>query len=406
MATVANNNLHLVKAFEAFSAHSERLDIAYQQLEQQVQQLTLALAVARSDRMDQLIEKERLAGRLAQIMEALPALVIVTSQHGFISDCNALAMDAFGDALLGQRWVDVSDDRLHRDTKDATEVSLDGGQWFSVSMRQLSDGGQLIMLTDISDSHHRREQQQRQERLALLGETAARLAHQIRTPLAAAMLYASQPYATDTDRDAVLGRLKTMSAMVDDMLRFAKGTPMSNAPLSTAVLLAEVAEHNRALLPSEALLDISVETHNFTLEGNHAALIGALNNLVANAIQHSPQGGTVYLSDALDSEGNVRLSVRDQGEGVSAHLRDQIFEPFFTTRSSGTGLGLAVVRSVAEAHQGSVAIHSSTVGSVFSLCLPATAIPTSFPPVDDTTQFAISEFVSSANLLHKERAHG
>jgi two-component system, NtrC family, sensor histidine kinase HydH len=84
----------------------------------------------------------------------------------------------------------------------------------------------------------------------------------------------------------------------------------------------------------------------------------ALRNLVANALQAQPEGGVVAVSIALDA-GDVVLRVQDAGPGIPNHLRARIAEPFFTTRAEGTGLGLALVHSIAELHGGRLEISSA-----------------------------------------------
>ncbi|MFK8053593.1 MAG: PAS domain-containing sensor histidine kinase [Woeseiaceae bacterium] len=406
MATVVKQNLQLVEAFEAFNTHSQKLDVAYEQLRGETIRLTTALNKAKSDRMSELIEKERLASRLAEIIECLPAIVLITSQDGMITDCNGKAINAFGGQLVGRAWSEVCDNNVATTGLSCTEVTLGDERLFSLSQQVFPDGARLIMLTDISEISHRRDTEQRHQRLSLMGEMSARLAHQIRTPLSAAMLYASQSKTSPETHAAVLNSLKSMSAMVDDMLRFAMGTPAPQERLSTASLLRDVVDHHTDLQSPESELTFSWASDNFSIKANRSALMGALNNLVTNAIQHSPDQGMIHLSDRIDESGRVWLSVRDQGCGVPIELRQQIFEPFYTTRSSGTGLGLAVVRSVAEDHDGGVGVDSSAMGSVFSMFLPCEDSVSRFPLVGDQSQFAISETVSPAKSWHKECAHG
>lgn len=114
MATVVNNNEILAEAFAAFNAHSERLDGAYRHLSERVTQLTGALAEAKAQRQAELSKKEHLAARMAELLEALPALVLVTDKDGVVVDANDAALVAFGDDIHGQVWADVCASRLDR----------------------------------------------------------------------------------------------------------------------------------------------------------------------------------------------------------------------------------------------------------------------------------------------------
>ncbi len=403
-----SDNTALAHAFAAFNAHSAELNAAYGQLQRQVGELAGALGAAHDARHRELEQKEVLAARLSQMLEALPAQVIVTDSQGSVCDANQLAIDALGETLLGSRWNEVAGRQFRGALDDNNELLAADGRWLTLSRSALAEGGEILVFTDVTTARHAREQAQRQERLAMLGEMAARLAHQIRTPLTAALLYASQPAGkqpggADFARQKIAARLHELEAMVEDMLRFARGTPPDESCFSTTELLNEIAIATREILPDHISLKTEFSRPGYRIRANRRALAGAMNNLVANAIQHTPGGGSVTLSDDIDATGLVRLRVTDTGCGVSATLRNQIFEPFFTTRSEGTGLGLAVVRSVAQAHQGDVDFESDANGSVFSVCLPGQPAHEALPTVGGGAQFAIS---ADGDFRELEYAHG
>ena len=107
------------------------------------------------------------------------------------------------------------------------------------------------------------------------------------------------------------------------------------------------------------------------LLGNREALAGALLNLVTNAIQACGTGGEIRLAAACVHDGNIEIRVSDNGPGIPAELQERIFEPFFTTRADGTGLGLAVVQAVTQAHGGTAWVESQPgQGTTFGLRLP------------------------------------
>ena len=214
---------------------------------------------------------------------------------------------------------------------------------------------------------------------------AATLAHQIRTPLSAALLYASNaanPGLVPVRRDDLLGRaigcLNDLEQLVSDMLGFARGATASNAPVALADIALAVTNAAHALLRPGQQLQVTTPPANAVVCGNRAALVGAVLNLVTNALQASGQSASVRLETLID--GSVaEVRVTDNGPGVPTALRQRIFEPFFTTRPQGTGLGLAVVRSVAEAHGGEVRVESQDGssrddrGARFILRLPLAA---------------------------------
>jgi two-component system sensor histidine kinase FlrB len=108
-----------------------------------------------------------------------------------------------------------------------------------------------------------------------------------------------------------------------------------------------------------------------TLHGNREALAGAVLNLATNALQAAGEKARVDIATRLTDD-QLEILVSDNGPGVAPGIRAQIFDPFFTSRADGTGLGLAVARSVARAHQGDVALlDDDTRGATFVIRLPA-----------------------------------
>jgi two-component system sensor histidine kinase FlrB len=221
----------------------------------------------------------------------------------------------------------------------------------------------------------------RHQRLAALGEMAATLAHQIRTPLSAALLYASNAAIEGLPpprRTELLGRaigcLNDLEQLVGDMLGFARGAAASNSPVALGDIALAVTNASPALVRPGQQLHVAPVAGDAVVCGNREALVGAVLNLVTNALQSAGPAAIVHL-DMHDDGRCAQIRVRDNGPGVPPELRQRIFEPFFTTRPAGTGLGLAVVRSVAEAHGGEVTVTDADQGdgACFTLRLPLAA---------------------------------
>jgi two-component system sensor histidine kinase FlrB len=163
-------------------------------------------------------------------------------------------------------------------------------------------------------------------------------------------------------------RLHELNRLVQDMLVFARGRGTQER-VRIGDLFRAVDDTVKAVKPATAHLIIDGTDALVELEGNRTALTAALGNLVANAFEASPDA-VVTLKAELRGD-RVELSVHDNGPGIAPSIQSRVFEPFFSTRSAGTGLGLAVVKTVAEAHGGHLALDSSPgQGTTIGLDLP------------------------------------
>ena len=218
----------------------------------------------------------------------------------------------------------------------------------------------------------------RRERLSIMGEVAAKLAHQLRTPLATALLYVghlTRPNLAEADRikfaDKTLIRLRYLERLIQDMLAFVKGQQGVRSRFPVHALADEVWQ---AIEPQASLLKVTVvldkQGADAELEADRQGLQGALINLLENAVQASPEGGRV-LFGIKTGGAFVSFKVSDEGRGIGETDRERLFEPFLTTRNEGSGLGLAIVKQTADAHQGWVEVESVPgEGSTFTLFMP------------------------------------
>lgn len=374
----------LEEAFGAFQRVSENLSASYRALEQRVSDLTEELRLAHAANAREQGESGRLANRLAHLLDALPAGVVVLDGHGRVQEFNPAAVDLLGEPLRRCHWNEVIARAFAPRPDDGHEISLVDGRRLNVATRSLDpEPGQLILLTDLTSTRGLQEQLARHERLAAMGEMVASLAHQVRTPLATALLYIShltRPQLDDGERlrvaDKIHGRLRHLEHLVNDMLVFARGGVSVAASVAVRPLLDEVAQTiEPAMNEAGCRFGFSNLTDTPSLVGNREALAGAITNLLANAIQVCGRGGEIQLS-AQTADNTVSIRVRDNGPGIAPEVQGRIFEPFFTTRAGGTGLGLAVVQAVAQAHGGSAWVESQPgQGATFGLTLPLAGFP-------------------------------
>ena len=370
----------LESAFSTFNALSTQLAESYQLLENRVTVLTEELNKSRSERVKQLAEKERLANRLSLLLDLLPGGVVVLDDAGIITECNPVALELLGEPLIGLSWHRVIERSFAPEIDEGSEVNLRNGKRVTINSQSLgSEPGQIVLITDITDQHAMQTMLNRHHRLSTMGDMAASLAHQVRTPLATALLYIShlnKPKIEDSDRlrtlEKVISRLRYLDNTVNDMLQYARSGTFDMECVDVGKLLDDVVqslEPQMKLLNGELSIDKRLRTKH--INGNHAALLGALINIVNNAIQVKGQGIKIQMEFKEIRAGKLKLAISDNGPGIDEDVIADLFTPFFTTRPDGTGLGLAVVHTIIEAHHGYIdAVNSVNSGAVFTLGLP------------------------------------
>jgi signal transduction histidine kinase len=217
------------------------------------------------------------------------------------------------------------------------------------------------------------------ERLAALGQMAATVAHEVKNPLSAIKSIAQVMREDENvkreygrDLSLIVGETDRLSRSVTQLLSFARTSPAAVAPSRAADLVRAAVELFRAEAAGRGVrIDCRAQIEG-DLEGPAAsALRDALSNLLINAIQATPLGGTVTV-DAEAKDDSLLVAVTDSGGGIPPELRERVWEPFFTTKQRGTGLGLAIVRKRMEESGGSARLATTQrgQGACFELRVP------------------------------------
>lgn len=227
------------------------------------------------------------------------------------------------------------------------------------------------------------EQLRRAERLSVLGELSAVLAHEIRNPLGS--IKGTAEILKDSFRpgdsnyeflEILLKETDRLNRVVEDFLGLARPLQVERA---TCDIMAELSEMVTLISTEAAARGVSVELNPAQLpavRGDREKLRQAFLNLLMNGLQATCRGGKLTVSAACPgpAEGSpavVELSFADTGEGIEPERLDRIFEPFFTTKPDGTGLGLAITQKIVESHGGSIRVASEKGrGTIFTVRLP------------------------------------
>jgi PAS domain S-box-containing protein len=293
--------------------------------------------------------------------------------------------------------------RLHPDDAAATERAARHGDldiqyrvvWDDGSVHWIRDVGRTVLdetgspigmygiKFDVSERVRAEEELRRTQKLESIGVLAGGLAHDFNNLLTSILASVSLARdAPEDERRELLGDAERASVRARDLTRqlltFSAGGAPLRRPLSLPKVLRETLGF--ALAGSPVRGEAALAPDLWPVEADEGQLVQVLNNLLVNAAQAMPAGGRIVLrawnEQAIEGTGEgprVAISVEDQGVGIPAAHLSRIFDPYFTTKQKGTGLGLAVVHSIARGHGGRVLVASELGrGSTFTLELPAT----------------------------------
>lgn len=350
----------LKSAFDVFNQLSSQLTDSYTLLENRVADLTRELQHESEKRLLELKQKEIVASRLERLINFLPAGVVVIDTEGYITESNPIAEQLLQVNLSGRLWREVINECFSPKDDDGHEVSNLKGQRISITTCCLEEDGQIILLTDLTETRQLQSQLSRHERLSALGKMVSTLAHQVRTPLSSAILYGSHllneplsPEQQNIFTQRLMNRLYDIDRQVQDMLLFIKPDIVISDEISIGDIQQGLME----------MIEMPLQRHDiccsWKVSGEHKqvlcnrdALQGALLNLVNNSLEAMASGGKLTVDIRVKANSRVIFSVSDTGSGIPQEIINDVQELFFTTRSQGTGIGLAVVKSVAESHGG------------------------------------------------------
>ena len=384
-----------------FGESSRKLADEYQRLERRVARLDKELERKNRDLESSLREREAARGHLLAVLESLKAGVLVLDRTLTPTLVNRPLRELLGRVsaervgkLLGEKlsqclraggadFLPLECERTVRGAQGAAvPVHLTVSE---VKLGDVRDGGYVMVVQDVSRLRRLEAEAARSRRLAALGEMAATIAHEVRSPLGGIELYASLLKEEGTGKAArlaaeILKAAQRLGATSARLLSFAADPAVNAEPLPVAVLLQEIAEMAVPLSSGGAWpLSTDVEAELPPLRGDRRLLAQALFNLIANAKEAMPAGGTIGIKvrrAPLSSVNgrvhrDVAISVVDDGPGIAAKDQERVFDPFFTTKPTGTGLGLALTQKIVCAHGGSIELSSEPGrGSRFTVFLP------------------------------------
>jgi signal transduction histidine kinase len=356
---------------------------------QRTADLESAAVELRSNRDELRGEKERLAGVIASMRDAL----VVLDADGRPVVANAAARP------LVDAMARTGATRSHHLCREAIEgvdcascladggraptsclVDAGGGVWDVRTTRLPPDArgriGRVVVARDVTARVAEDERQIHQERLSVLGEVAAVMAHELNNPLAAVSMFNGMleddlpPESPLREHAAVIRRnVETCKKAIRALLDYATDASPEIAPVDVHDVLEDVARFLRPMSDrARVVVERRFDAAASEIVGDEVQLRQVFVNLVVNAIQAMRGKGGVVRLATRDGTDGLEVDVADEGPGVPDDVRERIFKPFFTTkaRGEGTGLGLSTARRIAELHGGALDLAASSAeGSVF-----------------------------------------
>lgn len=368
----------LNSAFQMFLESSTGLQHQHEELQRQINRLSADLHLANQQLRTEIDQKAAMAEKLAALLAALPAGVVLV-EDDVITEFNPAAAKMLPSLTLGAAWQLPESWQKTSVPEEYHAQEEDAERFIQVRDAASTSGRRrIIQLLDVTDNVATRERIERESKLAAMGRMAAEIAHQLRTPLATATLYAGHlcnDTAAVTDRQRFADRLRDQLVHLDQlassMLGFLRQRPKNPEVVAVPDVLSSAANTIRPLFEERGVLlelDARGEQHCVTI--NRHQIQAALVALLENALGVSQPGKRVKLASKVVDQ-HVEITIEDEGPGIDPGVMQRLFEPFSTTRSNGTGLGLSIARNAIESHRGEIAAANRPQGGAcFRLTLP------------------------------------
>lgn len=323
---------------------------------------------------------------------------------GRIVSANQAAADLYGypiEELLGMDILRLIPDGKEQSFREKVEAALSGGQWthqrvrrtrkdctqirIDLSMGLLQLGNQQYVLSfcrDITEQLQAEEELQRANQMALVGQMAAGLAHEIKNPLAGVKVsldvLADDLELREEDKDLfarIINEVNRMEKLLKNLLNYAR-------PPQPQFDLADINQVIRNTMKNVEITAAGQENHTIhfhsdlqvdlpQMEVDSGQMQQIFLNILLNAVDAIETEGTISVISRTETGGNIRIQIADTGKGMSEMALGKIFNPFFTTKSKGTGLGLSICKRLVEQHDGTIAVNSQEgQGTTFVMTLP------------------------------------
>jgi signal transduction histidine kinase len=360
----------LQEAFLNFSEASKSLETYYGRLNEQVRCLTYEVGEKNRQLEVALSKTEEAKDYLKGIVENLRDAIIVLDTDKNVTMLNRAAEELLllkAESTEGRPFEDLQFS-LERDGEEGVLTAGQKKYNVIVSHSEVLDSqgllrGHVILFKDITRTRELEAQNERNHRLIAMGEMAAKIVHEIRSPLCSIELYASM-LAKDLEGTGHLNMAKGISTgisslnnILTNMLFFAKPQKPVLRPVDICGLLEETVFMLMPMLEVRGQKFSKKIEEGVSVNGDPDLLKQVFLNILLNAIQVTPEGRAVTAA-CRNEAGTAVVEISDEGEGINPENIEKIFDPFFSTKEKGTGLGLTISARIVQAHRGVIRVES------------------------------------------------
>jgi signal transduction histidine kinase len=390
MQSVAKLN----EAFRNFTRASESLESYYRKLNERVLYLTGELEKKNEQLNRAIADVRKSKDYLQAVLQSIGEAMIVLDRDGRITMINGAAEEMLSiteDQVSGRRWEDLG--LSFRGDASGEKLNI-GGREFDVifSRSEVPDEnggtrGYVLLIKDVTRLKELERQNERNQRLIAMGEMAAKIVHEIRSPLCSIELF-SNMLSEDLEgtrhsemASGISSGIKSLNNILTNMLLFARPHKPSLEPISLDDPIDGSIQILKPLVESRGIR-IKKKFIPHLIKGDAELLKQVFMNIILNAVHAMPEGGTIEIR--METEGHsLKVSIVDEGSGIDKADMEKIFDPFFSTKDRGTGLGLAIAQKIMLSHDGFISASSDIGrGSTFTLTFPMQE--RSFPAITGT----------------------
>ncbi|MBI4681951.1 MAG: PAS domain S-box protein [Nitrospirae bacterium] len=393
----------LNEAFHNFTEASRNLQTYYDKLREKVQYLTQELEKKNIQLNKAILEVGESKDYLQAVLQSIGEAIVVLDQEDKITMMNRAAEELLCSCkndVAGKMFNDL--DFTIEENSSGTRLIVNGTTYDVIISRSTVSGpegsvrGYVILIKDITKLKDLERRHERNQRLIAMGEMAAKIVHEIRSPLCSIELFSTmlsndlKGTAHSDMANGISTGIKSLNNILTNMLFFAK----PQKPLFKDVKLADAVEASiNMLVPLIQIRGINLFQNmtDVVVRSDAELLKQVFMNIILNAVQAMPDGGNLKIVIEENTE-YVTVSVIDDGDGINPQNIEKIFDPFFSTKDKGTGLGLAIAHKIMQTHGGFIrAYRNEGRGSTFCVSFPNLNIKSS----DDVQETLVTTQVDS-----------